>query len=290
MTTTHISRTNRLFATFPVLLITLLLNSCASLITDMVIEPAVGNLQKQTDVELVCEGAASYLLMIDSLIESDPGDRDLLLIGIKSYGGTVAALDSCGASPVRIEALASKAKKYGKRLLSSFLALDNLQSPAFDTALEELSPADAGYLFWGSFGWLTWVSQQHGSPAAMADLVTIEKLLGRVLQIDEKVEKGSAHLFFGVLYGAKPEMIGGNPDRSRFHFERALELSGRSRLIVQTSYAETYARMTFNKQLHDTLLHEVVAFELDKAPTERLANEIAKRKAALLLEENFFGD
>ncbi len=171
-----------------------------------------------------------------------------------------------------------------------FISLDNVQSAAFDTALAELKSADVDYLFWGSFGWLTWISQQHGSPAAMADLVTIEKLMTRILAMDETVEHGSAHLFFGVLYGSKPEMIGGDPELSRFHFERALELSGRSRLIVQTTYAETYARMTFNKKLHDALLHEVLAFNLEDAPDDILANEIAKRKAGLLLEENFFGD
>ena len=80
MSHSHIIRIRSLCTGFSVLLITLLLNSCTTLITNMVIEPAVGNLQKQPDVELVCEGAAAYLLMIDSLIESDPSSRNLLLI------------------------------------------------------------------------------------------------------------------------------------------------------------------------------------------------------------------
>jgi hypothetical protein len=290
MSQSPLFRISRIIAGCSVILVCLVLTSCTSLLTGMVIEPAVGNLQKQQDVDLVCEGAASYLLMIDSLIESDPLNRDLLLIGIKSYSGTVAALSSCGASPRRISALADKAKKYGQDLLSMYVSLGNTNNVAFDRELTDLTSSNAPYVFWGTFGWLTWVGQQHGSPAAMADLITIEKLMVRLLAVDETIENGSVHLFFGVLYGAKPKMIGGDPERSRDHFERALEISARSFLMVQATYAETYGRMVFNKELHDTLLQEVIAFPIEDSPDNTLSNQIAKRKAHLLLEENFFGD
>ena len=85
-------------------------------------------------------------------------------------------------------------------------------------------------------------------------------------------------------------MIGGDPERSRMHFERALELSNRSFLMVQTFYAATYGRMAFDKELHDSLLEEVLSFPIDQVPGNRLSNQIAKSRAKELLEENFFGD
>jgi hypothetical protein len=277
-------------------LLALLLSSCTSLMTGMVIKPAVGNLQRQQDVELVCDGAASYLLMIDSLIESAPNNRELLIIGSQSYSGSVAALESCAAPPARQQALSAKAKGYGTRLLAAMLQLDGTDSadiwtgPSFEQALARMQPADAHALFWGTFGWLTWIEQQQGAPAAMADLVVVEQLMARLLELDEAVENGAPHLFFGVLYGTKPEMLGGDPKRSRFHFERALALSNRSFLMVQTLFAETYARMVFDQTLHDALLEEVLAFELQQAPAQALSNQIAKRRARELLDEHFFGD
>ena len=112
----------------------------------------------------------------------------------------------------------------------------------------------------------------------------------RLLEIDDTVEQGGSHIFFGVLYGSKPKMIGGDPERSRSHFERALEISNRSFLMAQVLYAATYSRMVFDRELHDSLLEEVIAFELDQTPDNRLSNQIAKRRAEELLEENFFGD
>jgi len=273
---------------FP-LAISLLLSSCTALITSMAVEPAVTNLQKQTDVELVCEGASSYLLMIDSMIEAQPANKNLLKIGAQSYSGTVAALESCGASGDRLKTISGKARLYGKRLISTVLPIDKGVN-AVDAHLSRVGAADAEILYWGTAGWLTWINQQQGAPAAMADLVIVEKIMGRLLELDEGIGQGGPHLFFGVLYGAKPKMIGGDPGRSRLHFEKALELSHRSFLMTHALYAETYCRITFAQELHDRLLQEVLDFELDRAPENALSNQIAKRHARELLDENFFGD
>ena len=152
----------------------LLTSSCTSLITSVAIKPAVSNLQKQSDINLVCEGASSYLLMIDSLIESDPTNKELLKIGAQSYSGSVAALNSCGAPRERLKTLSEKAGRYGKTLLSTMLPIGEGNPELVDAELKKRSAADAESLFWGRYGWLTWVEQQQGSPAAMADLVTIE--------------------------------------------------------------------------------------------------------------------
>lgn len=272
------------------LLFCLSITSCTSILTSTVIDPAVGNLQKQSDIELVCEGAPAYLLMIDSLIESDPKNRELLLIGTQSYVGMITALEACTAPPERLKTLSLKAKSYGRRLLATYLQLENTLGPEFQAELDTIGSPAAGNLFWGSFGWLTWVRQQKGSPESLADLAAIESLMARALVLDESLENGSVHLFFGALHGAKPEMIGGDFPRSRHHFERALELSDRRFLVVQTTFAETYGRMTFNKELHDTLLQEVLDFQLDRAPEHALANQIAKRNARNLLDEDFFGE
>lgn len=272
------------------LLSCLTLASCMSLLTSTVIDPTVGNLQKQSDIDLVCEGAPAYLLMIDSLIESDPANRELLLLGAKSYSGMVAALESCSADPQRLQTLSLKAKSFGQRLLSTYIPLQNNRTDQFDDALARLRTSDSEALFWGTFGWLTWVQHQSGSPASMADLPVIERLMSRILELDESVENGSPHIFFGALYGAKPQMIGGDTERSRNHFERALALSNRMFLVVQTTYAETYGRMAFDRELHDALLREVLEFELERAPENTLTNQIAKRKARQLLDEDYFGD
>jgi hypothetical protein len=254
--------------------------------------PAIGNLQQQTDVNLVCEGAPAYLLMIDSMLVSSPKNCDLLLSGAQSYSAYAMALEECGgADDQRIEPIAGKAKLYGIRLLSRYLPINDGQDyDALDRKLANLGRSDVSNIFWGTFGWLTWVKSQQGSPEAIADLVLIEKIMARLLEIDESYQGGSIHLFFGSYYAAKPEMFGGRPELSKMHFEKALLLSKRRFLLTQTTYAETLARTTMDQELHDRLLKEVLAFPLDSAPEFGLSNQIAVNKAKRLLKENYFGE
>lgn len=265
--------------------------SCSKLVTSTLVEPTVGNLQKQTDLDLVCEGAPAYLLMIDSMIASAPNDKALLRIGSQAYAAYTGALTECGAPTGRILAIADKARLYGTTLINHLLPsagasrLDEL-----DRELARAQKNDVPSLFWGSLAWLTWIQQQQGAPAAMADLVAVEKIMTRLLALDETFQKGALHLFFGGLLATRPAMIGGNLEGSRQHFERALTISNNSFLLIQATYAETYARLTLDKRLHDRLLKEVVDFPLQSAPESALSNAIAQRKAARLLEEDYFAE
>jgi hypothetical protein len=155
--------------------------------------------------------------------------------------------------------------------------------------LSKLGRSDVPDVFWGTVGWLTWVKDQQGSPAAIADIVFIERIMARLLEIDESYQGGSIHLFFGGYYAAKPAMFGGRPDLSKIHFEKALLLSEHRFLLTQTTYAETLARTTLDQELHDRLLREVLAFPLDSAPEFGLSNQIAINRAKLMIKEYYFG-
>lgn len=265
------------------------LSSCSKLITTAV-RPAIGNLQQQTNIDLVCAGTPAYLLMLDSMLVSSPDDRDLLLTGVQSFSAYATALKECGGDDdPRIAPIADKAKLYGLRLLAHYLPLDDRQdSDLLNHALAKLDRSDVPDIFWATFGWLTWVQEQQGSAEALADMVDIEKIMARLLEIDEAYQAGAIHLFFGTYYAAKPAMFGGRPDLSKLHFEKALLLAKRRFLLTQTSYAETLARATLDQELHDRLLHEVLAFSLDSAPEYGFSNQIAVNKAKRLLKENYF--
>ena len=266
------------------------LSSCSSFLASTFVEPAVANFRQQTDLNLVCEGSPAYLLMIDSMIVSSPDSSSLLRTGTQSYSAFAAALAECGESEARITAITEKAHLYGIRLLSQYLPLDNGSTEELDKSLSKLDKGDVSSIFWGTFGWIGWVQRQAGSPSSMADLVTIEKIMARLLELDEGYEGGSIHLFFGGYHAIKPAMLGGKPELSRMHFEKALELSNRQFLMVQTTYAETLARNTMDRVIHDRLLNEVVNFPVDSAPEFALSNRIAIKRARRLLDEDYFAE
>lgn len=268
-----------------------LLCSCSTLVNSFVIEPAVSNLERQSDFHLVCEGGPAYLLMIDSLIESDPEDPALLTLGAKAYSGYLSALTECDTKRERLNTIAEKAKKYGVKRLSQQLPISPKESlDTLQKALASTTDDDVGPLFWSTAAWTSWVFQQQGSPDSIADLVKIEKILLRLLELDESYADGAIHLILGSYYGAKPKMIGGKPELAAHHFEQGLRISKRSYLPLQIAYAQTYCRMTMNRKLHDLLLKEVIDFPLESALDHALANQVAKTKAVKMIEEDFFGE
>lgn len=264
------------------------LSSCSRILTGTVIKPAIGNLQQQEDIALVCEGAPAYLLMLDSMLVSSPDSQDLLLIAAQSYNAYATALEECGGSEGRIAAMNEKARNHGKNLLRPLLPIDTPEDGDFQRRLAALTTEDVPAAFWGTSAWLGWVLRQKGAPQAIADIVVIEKIMARILELDQAYQGGAAHLFFGALHAAKPQAFGGRPDLSADHFEKALALSQGRFLLVHTTYAATLARATMNQELHDRLLHQVLAFPLASAREFGLSNRIAVNRAKRLLAENYF--
>lgn len=262
----------------------LLLSGCASRVILPVVRPVLENLNQQSDLELVCEGAPSFLLMIDSLVAADPENPRLLLSATQAHASQATIMPECGR-PGRANAFATKARQYGLRLLARHPGLAHaaeLPASAFNETL--LAPVPVPVLFWSATAWATWIGQQQGAPDAMADLPKVEQLMLAVLRRDEGFHQGGAHIFLGIYHGARPAVLGGKPELARAHFERALTLGHRRFLPGLVAYAEHYAKATLDRDLFVSLLNEVLAFDLTAAPKLTLANQAAKRRANRLLE------
>lgn len=260
---------------------------CASLVIPPMVGPVVKNLNRQADLELVCDGAPSYLLMLDSLLISDPDNVRLLTHGTQAYTAYASLMPECGR-PERAPVLGERAREYGLRLLGTSKGLagaSRIPLAEFSEALRSAGSGDVEKLFWGGYGWATWIGFSKGAPAAVVDLPKVEQLMLRVLALDEGFYHGGAHLFLGIYYGSRPEMLGGKPEVSRDHFERALVLGDRQFLPVLVAYAEYYARQTFDRELYVRLLEEALAFDLGRAPDLTLPNVLAKRRAKRMLAQ-----
>lgn len=260
------------------------MGGCTSFIVTSALEPTLTNLQKQGDLGLVCDGAPAFLLMLDSMLLADHDNVDLLTAGVQSYVGYATSLAACGRLE-RAEVVSEKAKHYGLMLLKQLenFPADAGDSSGFQSFIANVEANKVSSLFWGGYGWATWIGYQQGSPASMADIIRVEKIMLRVLELNPSYYYGAAHIFLGAYYGSRPLLLGGKPEESKKHFEQALYASERQFLLAQVTYAETYARITFDRELFAMLLQEVLDFPLANNPDQALANQVAKSKARTLL-------
>ncbi|MBW2467412.1 MAG: hypothetical protein JRF02_08940 [Deltaproteobacteria bacterium] len=274
-----------------VLLFVMLTSSCTTVIVSPLLDPLSLSLQKQTDLDLIEDGAPSLLLLLDGLIASDPDSERLLMTAVKAYGGYATLLHEEGQIERTVH-MSGKAKEYGVRLLKQLPGLENLNDLSLaeiELALKQIKPKKVGYLFWGAYGWATWIQYQNGAPAAMADLPIVEQMMLRVVELDETYYYGGAHIFLGAYYGSRPKIFGGKPEASRKHFERALAISEREFLLTQVAYAESYARTMFDRELFLKLLNEVIEEPLkdnEMASSNKMAKVMAEK--LLVQVDDFF--
>jgi len=274
------------------ILVTILMASgCTSMLVQPLLEPVELSLQKQTDLELIRDGAPSLLLLLDGLIAKDPQNKNLLMAATKAYGAYAITLSETGETARAVD-ISLKAKTYGMTLLGLLPHMENIPAKKLDEtdqALDRISKDQVGFLFWGAYGWATWIRFQEGAPGALADLPAIEHIMLRVVELDDSYYYGGAHIFLGAYYSSRPQMYGGKPQDSRKHFERALVISDRKFLLAQVTYAETYARLVFDKKLYQDLLNEVLDQPLEDNKMAS-SNKLAQVMARKLLDatEEFF--
>ncbi len=191
--------------------IVLIGSGCTSMIVQPLLDPVELSLQKQTDLELIKDGAPSLLLLLDGLVAKNPHNKNLLMAATKAYGAYAITLHELNDLD-RAISISQKAKKYGMALLSQLPHLENIHTKKLaetDQALDRISRDHTGFLFWGAYGWATWIRFQGGAPGAMIDLPIIELIMLRVVKLDESYYYGGAHIFLGAYYSSRPAMYGG---------------------------------------------------------------------------------
>jgi hypothetical protein len=237
----------------------------------------------QDDIGTVHDGVPAYLLLIDSLILGDPADPDTLLAGATLYGAYASGLV---ADQDRARRLAQRAYDYGRRALClrerELCATLAAPFDRFAPALARTAPRDLALLYGFASAWAGVIELDPGNWQNIADLPKLEALLQRIVALDPRYDGGGAYLYLGVLHSLRPASLGGDPEQGKAYFEQALAYSGGRNQMVRVLYAQFYARLVFDQQLHDRLLNEVLAAD-PVAPRLTLINVLAKQRARALL-------
>lgn len=256
-----------------------LMSSAASGLSDNLSAAVLNN----PDPETVRDGAPAYLLLLDSFLEGSPEDPALLSSAATlyaTYGGVFAD------DPKRAATLTERALTYSTR------ALCNSYAPAcewtgmlfedYEQTLAGLRHKHADVVFSHGLASLAYIRAHSADYAAIALLPYSEALFERYLEINEGADEGAVHTYLGILNTLIPPALGGDPEEGREHFERAITLSGGTDLSAKVEYASGYARLLYERELHDRLLAEVLAADPVK-PGATLLNVLAQRQAAELL-------
>ena len=267
----------------------LLLTGCASIASSVTSDMA-DNLTlailNQNDLETVKSGAPAYLLMIDSMIEGDPDNTRLLLSGAKLYSSYTSVFVEDNERGKR---LADKSFEYARRALCEDVTrLCNalsLKQAEFEQQLATTDSSEIAVLYGFASSWAGWIQQNSADWNALADLPKLTALLEHCIELEESYDNGGGHLYLAILSTQLPPALGGKPEKGRQHFEKARQFSQGQNLMVDVAMARYYARIIFDKALHDQLLNEVL-LDSGEYPGYTLINTYAKQQASQLLADS----
>ena len=236
------------------------------------------------DLSMVKTGAPAYLLMIDSLINKDPENETLLSTASMLY---TAYADLFVEDVDRSRKMAAKALDYASRAIclekNNACMLKSRTFKEFEEIISNMKQKHVPALFALGNAWAGWIMANKNDFNAIADMSHIELIMQRVIELDETYKDGAAYLYLGTLATLLPPALGGKPELGKLYFNKAVTLSRGKNLMVKVLFAKLYAKMIFDRKLHDQLLKDVIAAD-PYVPGYTLVNTWAQIQARELID------
>lgn len=242
------------------------------------------------DLKTVESGGPAYLLMLDGLVREEPDNVPLLCSASKLYTAYSSIFIK---DKVRAKKMTEKALSYAFRAVClhrpEACSIRDVSYQAFANIIKKMNVKDVPLLYALGEAWAGWIQAHQDNLIAIAELARVEEIMKQVLELDELYEDGGAHFYLGVFATLLPPALGGRAEEGRRHFEQAIAISGGRNLMVKVTFARQYARLMFDRKLHDRLLHEVLKAD-PNLPNHTLINTLARQEAQKLLDsaDNYF--
>lgn len=257
-------------------------------------------LESEQDIDLAKNSTPSLILTLEVLAKGNPNDKRMLTLLARSYGQYAFGfleedilkyqdVDKAAYQKAydRADLFYNRGKNYGlaslwpKKVQGKVLSLPQ---DAFEKELNKFGKGRAGSLFWTAFCWGNFINLHRDDVEIFADVPRVEAMVKRVIKLDPSYYYGSAHSFLGSIASTRPAMLGGNQKEAEDEFKAAMGVNN-NYLMTKVLFAQYYAVQYQDRALFDKLLSEVQSAGADVLPEQRLANELAKRRAAILMEK-----
>lgn len=250
------------------------------------IEGGIYSLNQETDLQLAEDSIPTNLNVLQGMISIDPENASLRVYAAQAFYGLGYGFNEDNR-PRRAINFYQRGLQHGLKALeiNGYKNLRYGSMEELEAAMQETDEDDVGALFWTASNWAKWIDQNRDKPESLIELPKPTALMQRVLDLDETFYYGGAHIYFGVFYGSRAPMFGGDFEKSEQHFNRAREITRNELLVVDLLQAQYLSRQKMDREDFHNRLNKIVEAPDDLNPDLALLNQIAKRKAKMLLDE-----
>lgn len=262
-------------------------------------------LENEADYDFAARALPGSLKTVETFWYVDKGNENLIEILAKGFCqyGTGFVEDEWEIATLakdieKAEYLSARATKMFVRCTNYALLIlgkkwqENIYGE-FETIrgmLDKVPYSKRNALMWAGIGLAQTVNQNKDNIALVAQFPTAKMMLERVVEMDDKrnnknlAARAMAHMALGMINSAQGAAVGGQPDVAKMHFERAIEITDGKFLYPKALYARRLGVMLQDREFFRKTLTEVLQTPPSIWPAQRLANEIAHRRARRYLK------
>jgi len=253
---------------------------------------------RDDDLELVGDAIPFGLKLYESLLDSAPKNKDLLI-------ATCSNFTQYGVAYVETEAMVlgeaqhhDEVAHLNQRALKLYLRAKGYCMRAMEVrfpgigqklltdpvpALAKAEKKDVPLLYWMAASWGSSIGLGVDKPEIVIDMPVVRALAERALALDESWTKGAIHEMF-ISLDSLPEALGGSPAKAREHFARAVELQKGQSPGPYVALAVGVALPAQDRAEFEKLLQAALAIDPEKDPSVRLVTLVQQRRARALLD------
>jgi TRAP transporter T-component len=262
--------------------------------TAKVLKVASFGLGQESDVELARQAAPASLKTVEGFLLASPDNKNLTYILARGYCeyafgfldddverlNFAGKTDEADAVSKRATRLFLRCMNYGLKLLDkSWEKAIYADMATFEAKLKNADEDDVPGLFFVAQGLGSAINQNKDDIEMVAYAPKVQLIFERVVALDEKFNNATAHVGLGLLHAARGEALGGKPEESRKHFQRAIELTGGKFLMPKVMMAYHLGVIKQDREFFHRTLVEVLSTSPAGNPDLRLANELAHQRA-----------
>jgi predicted anti-sigma-YlaC factor YlaD len=253
---------------------------------------------RDDDPELVGQAIPFGLKLYESLLESAPKDKNLLIATCSNFTQYGVAYVEAEATVLGEAQHHDEVAHLNERALKLYLRAKGYCMRAMDVRFPGIGPellldpvaplararkTDVPLLYWTAASWGSAMALGVDRPELVADMPVVRALAERALALDEAWSKGALHEMM-ISLDSLPEAVGGSPARAREHFARAVALQHGLSPGPYVALATGVAVPAQDRGEFEKLLNTALAIDPEKDPSTRLVTLIQQRRARALLD------
>ncbi len=263
------------------------------------------------DIELLEQAAPANLVNLEALLANDPKNYRMLVFLSKVYFSYAYALGEVEWESALFQIQKNKvngkcpslrdteelrlrvSRHYSKGIYYALKAMA-VNHPDCDESLQNVNTAadfikslgkgDVPALFWYGMNLSAYININQDSVKAVSKLNLAIKAMDQVLKLDPTYYYGCAHLTLMTVYSSIPVMLGGNPERSQYHYQEQKKITGDDFLLVDLHYARYYLYQKQDLAEYHRVLNRIIQQSRQNTGRYMLFNQIAANRAAIYLD------